>query len=447
MATVPKSASNLTAMNATKLQMVAINKTLATESVLNDCYENLSGAIAGDKTGSVVPNSIFMKVNAPSDGTHEITFPMLRSLQEKASMGNAEQILGNEENLRMKHLTVWYNEIKKSVAQFGWGIDYNDINPLNIYAKITELFTRFYAELRGRRIRQALLLVYAEELTKSPISKKQRFTPNIFMCGRPLGGMPSYPSAQWPNDPTNTYVANVNPLLEGTHTYGDMAATNSMIESIGDTAELATAAWATPATANLDVDNLLRLEYYVSHELLLEPIMMDGQPSYPFTIPAICMNNLLNPTVTKSLGTVWKDVSALTSREASIPLIAGRVGSLLLVKDSRYPTLTIGGANGDWTIKVGFQEPGRFDGRDHSIPDSTHKVLVVGFVHGQGALIEWTVSPLKYATESTEYGQLLGKGAYMCAGIQQVIYDEDVKADGSFQQNTSCAVFMTAPTL
>ena len=179
MATVPASAHGLSTMKALALRMKGFNKQLATESVLNDCFEKLSDVVGVDAKGTTIPNAIFMKVSQPADGTHSMVIPLLKSLQEKAYMGDAEAILGNEENLRLKHLTVFYNEIKKSVAQFGWGINFNDLSYMNVYGRITDLFTRFYAELRGRRIREALLLTYAEELTKSPISKKQRFNPNI----------------------------------------------------------------------------------------------------------------------------------------------------------------------------------------------------------------------------------------------------------------------------
>jgi len=435
-------------MKATALRMKGFNKQLATESVLNDCFEKLSGAVDVDPKGTTIPNAIFMKVNQPADGTHEMVIPLLKSLQEKAYMGNAEAMLGNEENLRLKHLTVFYNEIKKSVAQFGWGIDFNDLSYLKIYEKITELFTRFYAELRGRRIREALALTYAEELTKSPISKKQRFNPNIFVTNTDLGDMPGYPEVA--GDGWGTWDAQRS-LVAGTYpdgnTFGDGNAHDNVVESIGDALSDATTGFTAFGDGVMNVDDLLRLEYYVSNDLLLEPIMMDGQPTYIFTVPSNTVQHLLNPSVTKSLGEVWKDTAALSKPEASIPMVLGRVGSLLLVKDSRYPTLTLGGADGDWTAKVGFQQPGRNDGRNHATPGSSNKVFNMGFVIGAGALVEWVVNPLKYATESTEYGQLLGKGAYTCAGIQAAVFDEDTLGDGTFQQNTSCMVLMAPPTL
>jgi hypothetical protein len=357
-------------------------------------------------------------------------------------------MLGNEENIRLKHLSVFYNEIKKSAAQFGWGIDFNDLNAIQAYARVTDMFTRFFAELRGRRIREALLLTYAEELTKAPISLKQRFTPNIFMANTNLGSMPGYPVVA--GDGWGTWDDDAD-ITAGTYpagtTFGDGTATDNVIESIGDAYEAATTGFSDFSNATLNVDDLMRLEYYVSHDLMMDPIMQDGEPSYIFTVPAKTCNNLLNPTVTKSLGSIWKDVAALSKADASIPMVLGRIGSLVLVKDSRNPTITLGGADGDWTAQVGFQQPGRLDGRNHDTPSSSNIVMDVGFVLGAGALVEWVVDPLKYATESTEYGQLLGKGAHTCAGIQMAVYDEDTRGDGTYQQNSSCAVLMSPPVL
>ena len=435
-------ANGLSAMKATALRMKAYNKQLATESVLFDCFEKLSGVVAVDPKGTTIPNSIFMKVSQPADGTHEMVIPLIKSLQEKAYMGNAESMLGNEENIRLKHLTVYYNEIKKSVAQFGWGIDFNDLSYMNVYGRITELFTRYFAELRGRRIRESLVLTFAEELTKAPISKKQKFNPNVFVTNTALGAMPGYPADAWAADTTAT----PGTYPDGT-TFEDPATKDYIVESIGDALSAATTGFTDFSDAVLNVDDLLRLEYWVSHEILMEPIMMDGQPTYIFTVPANTVSHLLNPSVTKSLGEVWKDVAALSKPEASIPLVLGRVGSLLLVKDSRYPTITVGGADGDWTLKVAFQQPGRNDGRNHTAPASGNKVFNIGLVMGAGALVEWIVNPLKYATESTEYGQLLGKGAYTCAGIQAAVFDEDTLDDDTYQQNTSAVVLMAPPTL
>lgn len=435
----PAAPSSLSDMAAVALRMKAYNKTLRTESILCDVFERLQGEIRTDPKGITIPDAVFLKLEQPAKGSHSAVVPLLKSLEEKAYMGNAETILGNEENLRLKHLTVYYNEIKKSVASFGWGIDYNDLSYLDVYGQINPLMTRFFAELRGRRIREALLLTLGEELTKSPISLKQQFNPNIFITNTDLGSMPTYEKDDL------KFTAGTYPA---TGTFEDDTGNDFYVENIGDALSAATNVWANPEYANFDVEGLLALAYHVEHNLLIEPLMIDGQPTHIFLIPANHAVKLSNPGTTGTLGDVWKNVSALTKKEQDIPAVLGRVKNLLLVADARYPTLTVTGTNGDWVVEPGFLQPGRNDGRNHAeFNGITNAVFDVGFVLGKGALVEWISNPLKYATESTEYGQLQGKGAYQCAGIQLAKFDEDTLGDLTYQQNSSCVVLMSKPAL
>ena len=435
----PTAPSTLTDMSAIALQMKAFNKTLRTESVLHDVFEKLVGDIRTDPRGIQIPEAIFLRLEQPPQGTHSAVVPLLKSLELAPREGNLETMLGNEENLRLKHLTVFYNEIKKSVASFGWGIDYNDLSYMNVYGQINPLMTRFFAEWRGRRIREASLLTVARELTKSPISIVQHFTPNIFVANTLLGSMPTFDTT------AHLVTTGAYPVHDK---FEDATAADEYIESIGDALEAATNAGANGEFANMDVQDLLALAWHVEHNLLIEPIMIDGQPTHIFLIPSNHAVKLSDPTTTGTLGDVWKSVTYLTKKEQDIPAVLGRVKNLLLVSDSRYPTVKKAGLDSDWTLEVGFLNPGRNDGRIHTaFADGTNEVWDIGFVYGKGALVEWVSNPLKYATEQTEYGQLQGKGAFQMAGIQMAVFDEDTQTNTSFQQNSSCAVFMSKADL
>lgn len=440
----PATPSALSDMSALALQMKAYNKTLRTEAVIFDCFEKLAGAIKTDPRGMTIPEAIFLKLEQPPQGAHSTVVPLLKSLEEAPRLGNdlsgAGRMLGNEENLRLKHLTCYYNEIKKAVASFGWGINYNDLSYMNVYGQINPLMTRYFAELRGKRIREALLLTLASELIAAPhTSLAQQFNPNIFMTNTDLGGMPTYEAAAL-NFTAGTYPVH--------GTFDDDTGNDYYVENIGDAMQAATNDGANPEYANMDVENLLALAYHVEHNLLIEPIMIDGQPTHIFVIPANHAIKLSDPGTTGTLGDVWKNVSALTKTEQSIPAVLGRVKNLLLVADGRYPTLTLGGSDGDWTLEVGFLQPGRNDGRNHAVwADGSNEVWDVGYVLGKGALVEWIANPLRYATEQTEYGQLQGKGAHQMAGIQLAKFDEDTAGDATYQQNSSCVVLMSKPQL
>lgn len=448
--TAPAAPSGLSTMKNVALQVKAFNKTLRTESILYDVFEKLSGEIRTDPKGVTIPEAIFLKVDAPPKGAHSITLALLKSLSAAPQMGTGENMLGNEENLALKHLTVYYNEIKKSVASFGWGIDFNDLSYLDVYGQITPLMTRFFAELRGRRIREALLLTYASELIKAPLdtTNYQQFNPNIFVTNTAFGDMPTYKRDNL-SIASGTWPASSN--------FQDRAG-DDFVQNIYDALAAATttsAAFDAPAKMNLTVEALLALSNYVEDELLLEPLMIDGQPSYIFLIPSTTAVWLSGFSTTNSkLGDIWKDVSALTKKEQDIPAVMGRVNNLVMVKDSRYPTITIGGTSVNPTITPGFMAPGRADGRNKSAYASNNLVFQVGFVLGKGALVEWVANDLKYATEQTEYGKFQGKGAYQMAGIQLAKFDEDAlntdgpgQSDTSYQQNSSCVVLMTTPQL
>lgn len=457
MATVPATPNGLTAMKAAALKVKAYNKTLRTESVLYDVFEKLSGEIRTDPKGTMIPEAIFMKMDTPPKGAHSVTIPLLKLLQGAPQMGTSQHMLGSEENLRLKHLTVYYNEIKKSVASFGWGVDFNDLSYLDVYGQITPLMTQYFAELRGRRIREALMLTYASELTMDPINLKQQFNPNIFVTNTTFANQPSYKRDNLTTGTVGTWPANRS--TDDLHTtYEDGSGKTYFVQAIYNALAAATttsAAFDTPAKMNMTVEMLLALSNFVEDELLLEPLMIDGQPSYIFLLPSTTAVWLSGFSTSNSrLGDIWKDVSALSKKEQDIPAVMGRVNNLVLVKDGRYPTITIGGTSVDPTITPGFLAPGRSDGRNKAAYDgSTNKVFQCGFVLGKGALVEWVANDLKYATEQTEYGKFQGKGAYQMAGIQLCKFDEDAldggtgQSDTSYQQNSSCMVLMTTPQL
>ena len=467
--TAPASPNSLDAMKAAALKVKAYNKTLRTESVLYDVFEKLSGEIRTDPKGTMIPEAIFLKMDTPPKGAHSVTIPLLKSLQEAPQMGTSQNMLGNEENLRLKHLTVYYNEIKKSVASFGWGIDFNDLSYLDVYGQITPLMTRYFAELRGRRIREAIVMTYASELTTDPINLKQQFNPNIFVTNTTFANQPSYVREDLSGYRAASTVSDGvwphNKWGEDTGTdefyggYQDGSGNDYFVHNIYAALGAATntsADFDTPAKMNMTVEMLLALSNYVEDELLLDPLMIDGQPSYIFLIPSTTAIWLSGFSTTNSrLGDIWKDVSALSKKEQDIPAVLGRVNNLVLCKDTRYPTLTASGTSTNPILTPGFLAPGRSDGRNKAAYNaSTNKVFQIGFVLGKGALVEWIANDLKYATEQTEYGKFQGKGAYQMAGIQLTKFDEDAldttgpgQSDTSYQQDSSCLVIMTTPEL
>ena len=111
----------------------------------------------------------------------------------------------------------------------------------------------------------------------------------------------------------------------------------------------------------------------------------------------------------------------------------GKYKSLWFVQDDRAPTVTVSGSAGSYALQPGFHDIGNIDNRNQSPWNATsgslNYVFNANFVYGAGALAEWIVYNPQYAKESTEYGQMVGKGSYMCGGIQTARYDVDTPDD------------------
>ena len=436
----PAGPSSLSTLTATALQIKAYNTKLRTESVLNDVFEKLSESLDYSEKGAVVPDAIFLKLEKAPAGAHSITVPLLMRLQGAATYGRTV-LVGNEEALRLKSMIVYYNLIRKAVATETYGPDFQDVSAYDLYGQVGPLMVDWFAELRGRRIREASMLTFAEELTNAPVSAVHLFNEHVFIPNVLLGGMP---------------VGDTRDLTEGTGTWPAQGAISdsagSQVAHICAKLCTATISWTKPQYTNLSVAGLLALDHYCKYTVKMEPIMFGGKTTFIFCCPPDQLTNLLNPaSSTENLGTIWKNVSALTEIENYIPDAYCRVKNLILVEDSRYPTLTVGGyaTTPSYTLTPGFCQPGNGEGRNLEVfANATNLVFEVGFVYGKGALCEWITQPLKYATEAYDYEMVQGKGAYQCAGIQLVRYnvDDTSSNQATTEEQHGCVMVLMAPS-
>lgn len=435
---------SLSAMGAVALQIKAYNTKLRTESILNDVFEKLAATVDYSEKGANVPDAIFMKIEKATTGAHSIVIPLIMRLKGAPTYGN-NQLIGNEEKLRLRYMTVFYNLIRKAVATETYGVNANDVSAYDLYGQIGPLMTDYFAELRGKRIREASLLNVAAELTEDPINLKHKFNSNIFIPHTILGGMPVYDTRDETEATSAIYPFN-NALTDNAGAY---------IGSIGDTLYAATASFATPGNVELTIQSLLALDYHCTENLALEPIMIGGQATLIFVCPSSQMVKLLNPTLTPpagGIGYIWKEVMALQKIEQMIPGAYCRVRHLLIVEDTRFATLTVTRAGtASYTMTPGFLNPGNADGRNNApYAAGSNVVFDLGCVYGKGALAEWIVQPLKYATEAYDYELVKGKGAYQCAGIQLAQFNVDPTGGNDAATNYnrgSCIVIMSKPVL
>jgi hypothetical protein len=439
--TKPADGNVLTTSGALALKLKGWSTQLKVESVLNDVFDKLTGAIQENPSGFTVPNDIFMQLEAQKEGTKQLTLPMLLRLKGAAQLGTAQDMLGNEETLRMKFLTVYHNEVKKSVASYGWGESYDDVAWMGIYSQITPLMVEYFKELRGRRIREATILRFAEELTLPGVQAAQQFTPNVFIPNTDPASLDTYEA--------NTLTL-TSPTFPAYYAFSDgTTQIDATINSIATALKTATITWTKPEYTYLDVPTLLAIDVWCRKTRLMEPMAFGNQPTFVFLIPDEQMNNLLNPFGTASVGKVWNQMKMLTDFESAIPDARFRVGSLLCVTEERTPTLTVTGTTNNWILTPGFVNPGNeFGGLNTTaFATASNWVFQVGSIYGKGALVEWIHQHLKYATEQTEYTKIQGKGAYQLAGIQQAVYDEDTPTESTYIQRSSAIVLMAPPPI
>lgn len=428
----PKAANGLNTMGATALRQTLWDKTLRESNTLDDIWNRLKQSVDIRASEIEIPDTVFMQFQTPPSGTHKITVGMTTPLKEAFQEGTEEQMLGNEEQLELLHLSLRYNEIKKAIAYRGWGIEANDLSSTGLYGTINPKFQKAWSEVRGRRIREALMLTYASELTKAPVSLKQQFNSNIYIPNLALGDQPVW-------DVTDLTTTAGSEDSAGFYPDRTFSGDNSYVEELG-TKLMAAAGTGSTSKAYMDVGMLTDLELYVRTRLKLMPVTIGKRRGYLFIVPSDVAAYLTNPQESGSMGSVWKDTTAMTAEEASIPGMLGRFKSLWFIEDERAPTLTVDGSVGTYTLQPGFMQHGDNDDRNlnpwSNSTDSENYVFEVGWVIGAGAIAEWIVNQLGYAKESTEYGQLLGKGSYMCGGVQLARFDVDSPDDANDSNGT-----------
>jgi hypothetical protein len=112
----PVHGATMSAMGATALRQQAWDKYLREDNTLDDIFDRLAMSVDVRMTDIEVPNTIFMQFETPATSNHKLTFAMSTPFKKAFQMGTDEDMLGNEEDFDLLHLTIRYNEIKKAAA-------------------------------------------------------------------------------------------------------------------------------------------------------------------------------------------------------------------------------------------------------------------------------------------------------------------------------------------
>ena len=403
-----------------ELKIRAISKKLQMESVLDDIFEDLGSDVVGVEGKNLsVPDAIFLKLEGMATGTRQITVPVLMTLSGAPTVGPLTPV-GAEVKQNLKYATFKYEEYSFAVASEEWGTLANDMAAYGVFEMIQPQISLYMKELRGERIREALLLTHCSILTgaSSPV-ETAKWNKNWFVANTDIGSQPVYDS-----------------------TLADFT------EAIGDVLEAATTT-AGGAEANINLNYLRALDHYATNYLKIEPIMVGGKKTYVVLVPSSQVFKLTS-TDSGSLGEFHKGVYRKNEDEMAYRGVIDRVGSLLLVEDQRYPTITQTGSDGSWAIAASFLKPGDVDNRNKAVYNSTsNKSFDIGFLLGKGAVAEMEVQGLHFETESQHYGRDRGTGAFGESGISLVEYDLDAasQSDTSRENWGSIVLAMSAPSI
>lgn len=398
----------------------AINKKLQYEATLDDVFVDVGQDVVFTGQKVAIPDAVVMRLKTPEKGARTQIMPLLRPLAGPGRGGTDEPQQGYERGLVMKYMKVYYNEFSQALAGEEWGLNYNDLQMYNFYSELQPSLSKWFKEDLGKQYREALLETYAWPLEKTGTALTQNFNPNFFVANTALGSQPAYDST-----------------VSGSNSFSDNLATAAAAADTGTNG----------VNANIDLDYLLALDYYAQNQKKILPVMIGGKKSYVVMLPSPQLAKLLT-TNNGQLGAVWQAVSALSKEEQAFPGIVGRVKSLVIIEDQRYPTIEFNQYSDNCTITAEYVEPGNDDARNTTVYDSSSNMAWdIGFLLGQNAIVDWEVTSLHFESEKTEYGKVYGKGAFTERGVQLGLYNQDTAADDTALNMSSIALMFTATSI
>ena len=390
---------SLTNMNVNDaLTLDAINRKLQIESTLDEIFLPLGADVVSVGKKVAIPNAIYLRLKAEAQGARSVTIPMLKPLQGTVRKGSETQ-RGYELPLDMRYAQFRYNEYSQAVAGEEWGVNANDLSQFNLYAQIQPQLSKYFKEMQGLWIRQALIQVYCD-LLQDDISDS-RVNLNWFVPGLSYALQP-----------------NVNAVQDTTTLQADLIADKIVSNATNEADGV--------AKGQVSLNYLLSLEHYAANVKRIDPISIGGKPRYIVLLPSP-QYQVLRSDADNQMGAIWKDVSALSSEEASYPGVVGMVGNLMIVEDQRYCEMAIPDITADdKTLTFEYVNPGNDDNRTKAkYGVGNVGTCDLGVLMGQAAVCDWEVKRLHFEREDEEYGKKYGQGAFGERGIQCVEYRDD----------------------
>jgi len=400
------------------LMVQYFERRLQKESVVEDIFTALKG-VYQPTLGREVPNVIMFDLikNVP-DGSRFARVPLQQNLSGAVSEGTAVNQVGLEEVLLQKYADFYFNDISHAVALQQYGIEFKSNDYYSIFEQVTPLEAIYWKEQEGKYIREAFLETYSNNLTLPPHNLAQVFSPNWAVCGRPVGNWPVW----------NTVAA----------TWTNAIATQIVAAGTG-------AGAACTLRFLKNVEERITSGIIGTRNQILEPVMIGGAERYICVLPSPQYNWMTDAIQANGLGTVYRDVQGQNDKFFSYPNSITEIGKLWVVSDPRYPTLTLAGSAGSYSMTPAYRLPGNVDASDPR--DKSNTAIQIGYILGSKGLCKWMPENYHWEMQFEQYDKFAGKGIFGSAGWQMVWWDYAAAnwTNATRYQNSSLVMSFRAP--
>jgi len=373
-----------------ELQVRYWERKLRQEAVPEDPITALRGVHSTDKRVAI-GNEIYFEINGGFGNSNERFHRcvMQKTLSLPPNEGSLTNPVGTEEDFRQKVFDIFATDYSKPVSLQEYGIEAKNKEAWQIFEEINPKVSLHTQEWEGKYCREALLERYSQLLTTAPHFLTQEFSPNIAVAG--------LSSRNWP-------VFSTNPA-----TWTSRIGTALVTAGVG-------------AQACATIRFIQEAELYASTRKVIEPVTVDGKEIYIVLLPSDQCKFLQDPILAGSLGTAWLQYSSISQMEKMMfPNAELRIGRCLICADPRFPTLTIGGTAGGYTLTPQYRLAGRDVWSDPR--DLTLAGRQVGYLLGKAAIAKWVMEDYHWEYEYQQYKKFGGKGIFGTFGHVMVQWD------------------------
>lgn len=398
----------------TGLKYELLNRKLQVESTLDSVFEDVGTDVVFTGKKMALPDACVLRISGgKTEGARTQIMPMIHPLVGQAEYGTDSVQEGKERQTTMSYMKIYYNEYSYGVAYEHWGMNYNELQALGYYSELQPAMSKWYKEDADRQYHEALLEGCGYVLTGAGTNLVKNYNKNFYI-----------PNTEWGDQPTfstnaTDYRTSIDAALEA-------AATGSY-----------------GVNANIDLDYFGALELYASQIKRITPVTIGGKPSYVMLLPS-SQYLVLKRLSDGKLGDFWAKTYNQSSEEMNLPGYIGRIGSIVVIEDMRYPTIRCD--YGTHVHNVEYVNPGNQDSRNKTVYDPVlNTSWDVGFLMGAGAIVDWTVTPQHFETAADGYKKRSGKAVFCERGIQTAYWDTDSAVN---QKNfSSITLLFSAPSL